>query len=243
MLTFLKEGRRLPKKINLNIVKSLLVSEKIPYQLKNIIAELNNNREAVVEKYKKMGYKSPNAIICSYVDMDEEMKAEYEKEILAYNFPIAIIVCKKYAKYITFDSWPDMYSIAFSTIIKALRKYDCNTKKAAFHTYLTATIKGEVIKFIDSCYDIKFNYHYEKKKFLKNASTEEERIENGNSEEDFFEYVQKYKLIPFSKIIQETENGEISFIETINYENTNKQSEDITSSISKEIAILAFQEV
>jgi len=228
------------QQLNINIVKQLLNSERIPQELKTLIINLNNEREKVVEKYKGKGISNPNDIACYYENMTDEMKEEYENDILYYNFPIAILLCKKYSRYVPLNEWQDLYSHALFSIINILRKYKCE-KGARFHTYLVSSLRGEIIKFMDTCYNIKINYHYEKKKFEKKLLEQEQHEEKNTIDKNsldalFFEHVNQYRTIPFSEIKNlDSEAGELEYIEKIS-ESPDKDHE-LYSQLKKNIAV------
>lgn len=233
----------MPRKININVIKQVLSSERIPIGIKKLISELNNCREKVAEKYKNMGLGNPNKIACLYKDMSEEQKKEYEQDILCYNFPIVIILCKKYSKYMAEDVLPDAYSHGFFSIVHYLQKYDCR-KGAQFHTYMAASIRGEIIKFIDSSHTVKINYHYQKQKIKRELeNTSENLLDEKQIEKYFSAYIENYRTILFSNIKKEDEKDEgAENIESFLDSSGVHQQEAVQESIAKQ-TVLEFYEI
>lgn len=187
------------KKININNIKNIIENERLPREIQKIVYRLNNIREKITEE--DILY-----VVNTYKTMDECDIEKAKEYVLAYYFPIAIIIGKRYAKYVPTDYIEDLYQVAFNTIINCLERYE-PTNKVKFHTYLSTSIKGEIIKFIDATKTIKYSYYYLKTKY--------------EDQDDFHNIISMLKVDTFSQL-STNENAENISIENYLSESKNK---------------------
>lgn len=129
--------------------------------MKKFVKKLTLKREELVEKMSK---KEIEEIIESYDNASEEEKESISEIALIYHFPIALTIVKKFSVYIDPNYIDDMIQTLFMSIVTSLQSYD-KSKGYKYHTYLSNTLMGIAMKFLDASRMIKFNYYYVKKKY------------------------------------------------------------------------------
>lgn len=158
-----------------------------------LIMDLNQKRNYY--KVKSMSHDDIERIACEYHEAGDGRKSEIEEIVMAYNLPLVIAIIYKWFDVLSNEaSVQDIMSHLYSCFVPILKRYRCDSNNK-FSTYLTASLNGEALKYLDQDKVISYNYYYiVKKKGLDPLDIRNESDialmldENENSVETYVRY-------------------------------------------------------
>lgn len=126
------------------------------------IMELNQKRNYY--KIKSFSHDDIERMACEYQEAEEFRKSEIEEIVMAYNLPLIIAIIYRWYDVLSNEaSVQDIMSHLFSCIVPILKRYRCDSNNK-FSTYLTASLNGEALKYLDQDKVVSYNYYYIVKK-------------------------------------------------------------------------------